>query len=139
MKRNLPLIVVGATVLAVAAWTVLGGPKAKGPRSSPPAPADHGAPWAGYVAHVDPSTGRILSEAQESAAAEIDPTLMNHFSTSPEGLVEVPSPVPGGGVMIDLQGRFQNAFAAAVDDSGLVRVFCTSDPGENGDGGGGVR
>jgi hypothetical protein len=47
------------------------------------------------------------------------------LSTSTEGLEAVPSPVPGGGMMIDLQGRFQNAATATVDDSGQATVDCT--------------
>ncbi len=42
------------------------------------------------------------------------------LSTSFEGLVEEKSPVAGGGVMVNLQGRFQNALTIEQDADGNV-------------------
>jgi hypothetical protein len=50
--------------------------------------------------------------------------LESALNASSEGLVEVPSPVAGGGVMVDLKGRFQNTFVATVDGAGQVDATC---------------
>ena len=42
------------------------------------------------------------------------------LSTSSEGLVEEKSPVPGGGTMVNLQGRFQNAMTIEQGAKGNV-------------------
>jgi hypothetical protein len=48
---------------------------------------------------------------------------------SAEGLTETPA--PGGGFLLDLQGRYQSAMVATVDDDGGTRVDCVSHaPGE---------
>lgn len=49
------------------------------------------------------------------------------FNMSTEGLVVEPSPTPGGGMMMDLQGRFQNAATATVADSDSIVVECLPD------------
>lgn len=49
------------------------------------------------------------------------------FNTSTEGLVVEPSPTPGQGQMMDLQGRFQHAATATVADSDSVVVECLPD------------
>ena len=49
---------------------------------------------------------------------EITPEMQNATSTSSEGLVEEISPVPGGGVMIDLKGRFQSPLIITQDPAG---------------------
>lgn len=53
-------------------------------------------------------------------------------STSGEGLVSEPSPVPGGGVMMDLQGRFRSTATAALADSDSVVVECLPDTAAGG-------
>ena len=73
------------------------------------------APAAGMRAYADPRTGALLPgpppgrTVQPSAA----------FSRSSAGLVETRS--PGGGVMVDLQGRFQSPLVATVGADGQVR------------------
>ena len=44
------------------------------------------------------------------------------FSTSHQGLVE--KPAPGGGMMIDLQGRFRSAATATAGADGTPVVDC---------------
>ncbi|MFO7610572.1 MAG: hypothetical protein R6X35_15525, partial [Candidatus Krumholzibacteriia bacterium] len=53
-------------------------------------------------------------------------------ATSGEGLVSEPSPVPGGGVMMDLQGRFRSTATAALADSDSVVVECLPDTAQGG-------
>lgn len=75
---------------------------------------------AGQRIHVDPVTGRIVAPPPSAARAAIaaDPA----FSTSHDGLVV--EQAPGGGVMVDLQGRFQSAVGAQVKPDGKVVVDC---------------
>ena len=72
-------------------------------------------------AFVDPQTGALTREpAPGTAPLELSPAEKNAFSTSHEGLVEVPSTVPGGGFKLDLQGRFQSPLTATVGPDGKV-------------------
>lgn len=91
------------------------GPSASAPARTSPSSA------AGLEAHIDPTTRELTAGPAEVAGmAEQDPWLRNALSTSSDGLVEEPS--PGGGWMIDLQGRFQSVVFATVDASGNVAV-----------------
>jgi hypothetical protein len=73
------------------------------PQSSPSVPGT-----AGLVICKDPRTGEILPPPP-SVFETIRGSLGDALSTSAEGLVKVASPVPNGGTMVDLKGRFQNA------------------------------
>ena len=73
----------------------------------------------GFRAYVDPETGELI-EPPDDAPVEEPPAAA--FSTSHEGLVETPSPVPGGGVMVDLKGRFRSPLTATVGADGKVRM-----------------
>ena len=44
------------------------------------------------------------------------------FSRTPYWLVETPSSVAGGGVRLDLQGRFQNPLIVTIDAGGKVKM-----------------
>jgi hypothetical protein len=85
------------------------------------APAAGAAP--GMMIHVDPQTGAIVKEpAPGTVPLPLTPQLRNALSTSHQGLVEEVSPVPGGGIKIDLQGRFQSTLMATIDGDGKVRM-----------------
>ena len=77
---------------------------------------------AGMIATIDPETGETVVSAGSGDA----------FNTSDEGLVEVPSTAPGGGMMVDLQGRFQNTAVATVCDSDSVHIRCVPDSCKHG-------
>lgn len=63
----------------------------------------------GMTVHIDPVTGKFLSEpTPDSEPLVITPEIENAMSTSSEGLVEQVNPVKGGGVIMDLRGRFQS-------------------------------
>jgi hypothetical protein len=47
--------------------------------------------------------------------------------------VEVPNPVPGGGVKLDLQGRFQSPLIGTIDANGKVKMHHRGEPPEPGD------
>ena len=91
-----------------------------GARASATAPAG-----LGMVAHLDPATG---------LPAEPTPQDMRELKAGPpinessEGLVETASPVAGGGVMVDLQGRFQNSMTVTIDPAQGTRTMCLSVP-----------
>lgn len=127
MRIAKPLIAAGAAVISAAAWLALagiggeGGETAKAPTTDAPVRAA-----AGYVVHIDPETGEFVAPTQNTVSVELDEWMRNALSTSSEGLKVVPSPVPGGGMMVDLQGRFQNTFVAVVDESDHVAATCNS-------------
>jgi hypothetical protein len=87
------------------------------------APAGAGGQWV----HVDPATGARTARPQPgaAAAAATNPAL----STSAQGLVE--EPAPGGGVMVDLKGRFRSAAEATAGADGTTTVKCHA-PGVHG-------
>lgn len=73
--------------------------------------------------YVDPNTGEILQPPAGAPANEtIESQEEEAFSTSSEGLVETPSPVPGGGVILDLQGRFQSPLVATQRPDGQISI-----------------
>jgi len=106
------LVVLGS--VAVVAPPVFAG-------DSPPAVTAEGAP--GMVIYVDPQTGAILkAPAPGTVPLQLSPQLTNSLSTSHQGLVETPSSVAGGGVKLDLQGRFQNPLIVTIDAGGKVKM-----------------
>ena len=94
-----------------------------GPTKLATAPVRAPIPAAQYsVVYVDPVSGQFgepppafLSEILSSESA---------FTSSGEGLVVTLSPVPGGGKMIDLQGRFQNAMTAVAVPGAAPSTAC---------------
>jgi hypothetical protein len=75
---------------------------------------------AGQILNLDPS-GKF-SSAQH--ASDVQLILGDAVSTSSEGLVQEKSRVAGGGIMVNLQGRFQNAMTMNVDAKGTVSAPC---------------
>ena len=86
--------------------------------SGPQAPANPPAVPAASAAQkatIDPDSGELISGP--AAPDDSGPQTLRQ-TTAPaatEDLNEEPSPVPGGGMMIDLQGRFQSPVSATVD------------------------
>lgn len=77
----------------------------------------------GFRAYIDPNTGQLTSPTPEQAREAfppLSPELQNAISTSHEGLKQ--QEIPGKGVMVDLQGRFQKSAIATVNDSGEVSI-----------------
>jgi hypothetical protein len=98
------------------------------------APSTRGA--AGMKVYIDPVTGKIGPPPAEMAPQEIPdeiPVEMeNALNTSSDGLEVVEVDQPGGGIMIDLQGRFQHFQKATLDTNGKVSINCVSDETETG-------
>jgi len=84
--------------------------------AAPPAGA------AGMTVYKDPITGRLLPIPPGELQDLLTDEMKSAVSMSQEGLAETAA--PGGGVMIDLQGRFQSAMQAAVDADGKVTGHC---------------
>lgn len=85
-----------------------------------PSPGNH---VAASIVHIDPQIGRPTPPPPNvrdeiNAALAFDPG----FSTSSEGLRAVPSQVEGGGIMIDLQGRFLSSATATMDPNEQIAV-----------------
>ena len=119
MRTFLIVLLVAVGGFAVTAPPVLCG-------EPQPAAVPAGAP--GMVIHVDPQTGAILKEpAPGTVPLQLSPQLTNSLSTSHQGLVETPSAVAGGGVKVDLQGRFQNPLIVTIDADGKVNLGETPD------------
>jgi hypothetical protein len=88
----------------------------------------------GMRAFVDPQTGELVREpAPGTAPLQPSPAERDAFSTSHQGLVEAPSPVPGGGFTLDLQGRFQSPLTATVGPDGTVTIQHQHADGPSGD------
>ncbi len=76
----------------------------------------------GFMAFIDPETGQLTSPT-EGQARELMPLSydeQNAMSTSHSGLYM--EEIPGEGMKVDLQGRFQSSVFATVDDSGEVSI-----------------
>jgi hypothetical protein len=106
--------------------------------ASTPRPAESPSPsaspaQAGYRVYIDPSTGSITSQPTQWGPVVVDPAMKNALDTSSDGLREEQSPVPGGGVMVHLDGRFQNVEMGAVGPDGKLVTECVSGLPENGD------
>lgn len=109
-------------MLAQPTFAADGASPEPGPPAAPAANAAQSspAPEAGMKIYVDPRTGAILSEpAPGTAPLELSPAERNAFSTSSEGLVQVPNLVPGGGIKLDLQGRFQSPIVGTAGSGGI--------------------
>jgi len=79
---------------------------------------------AGYKVYKDPVTGKFGVPPPDAKPLQLSKELQQALSTSSEGLVQIQSPVPGGGIVVRLNGRFQSAMVAAADAEGNVSVPC---------------
>lgn len=81
---------------------------------------------AGMVLHIDPETGEITAPFPSAAPLALPDTasepLAEAFSTSAKGLSQILSATPGGGVMIDLQGRFLSPLEVRLEADGRLTV-----------------
>jgi hypothetical protein len=87
----------------------------------------------GMMIYIDPKTGALLKEpAPGTVPLQLSPQLQNALSTSHQGLVETPSSMPGGGVKVDLQGRFQSPLFVTIDAKGKVKMQHLDEAPESG-------
>jgi hypothetical protein len=90
-------------------------------RTSNPAQSDTAATAgaSGFVVHIDPTTGEFLPEPPPDG---ITPLGAEAAKAPAPQFRAVPSPVLGGGVMVDLQGQFQTPLVATIDADGKLTV-----------------
>jgi hypothetical protein len=100
------------------------------PPAEKPAAVPQGA--SGMMVYIDPQTGAFLKEpAPGTVPLQLTQQLQNAFSTSHQGLVEVP--VPGGGFKVHLQGRFQSPLVVTIDANGKVKMQHLDETSVSGD------
>jgi len=82
---------------------------------------------------IDPETGDFIDPpaAEQPARGQAAP-IASALSSYHGDLVAVPSSVPGGGMMVDLRGRFQQVMKATIGPDGTPAVYC--EPATNGPG-----
>ena len=120
MKRKATWIMACCAALLAVAFVFLGNAPTSSETTADPVAV--GSNQAGLRVHIDPDTKEIIRTAPVLPENIVkDPT--GPFSTSHEGLYEQAAPV-GGGQMVDLQGRFQQGYTAAVDANGEVTAGC---------------
>jgi hypothetical protein len=77
----------------------------------------------GMMVYIDPRTGALLpGPTSDTIPLQLPPEMQNALSTSDQGLVEVQSSEPGGGVKVYLHGRFQSPLFAITDANGKVKM-----------------
>ena len=107
---------------------LLAADTSESPASPPKKSASAPPHQAGVRVYVDPQTGRRTSQPtpdQRRNAAAID-AMNPAFNRSSEGLVE--RPLPGGGYIVDLEGRFQSAVGVRIGKDGKREFYC-DEPG----------
>jgi len=73
-------------------------------------------------ATIDPETGEFVSPPEHETPAASESIQPFAFSIHAETMQEESSPVPGGGVMIDLKGRFKSPVRATIEASGKTTI-----------------
>jgi len=66
---------------------------------------------------IDPATGKLMQGPTGMTASQ-RANARAAFDTSDEGLEEVVSPIRGGGVTVDLEGRFRSPLTATAGEDG---------------------
>jgi hypothetical protein len=138
--REVARRVLAVFVTVAAGWLLVARPAVSGEGQPPPGlgqstsgvaasqqPAEKAAEVpagaSGMTIYIDPQTGAILKKpAPGTVPLQLTPELQNALSTSHDGLVEVPSSVPGGGVKVDLRGRFQSPLLGTIDAHGKTKI-----------------
>ncbi len=114
MRRWLSLVLVGVVVVAAAMGPV---------HSDNEAPVDDNA---GLVIHIDPVSGKPVAPTEGAVPVLLDAKMRAALNSSWDGLKQVPSPVPGGGVIVHLEERFQHGYVAVTDGQNGLKVRCIS-------------
>lgn len=73
-------------------------------------------------AYVDADSGDLIPHPKNGASAENSALQPHTLGAATETMEEQPSPVPGGGVMIELKGRFQSPVRATVETNGKTII-----------------
>jgi hypothetical protein len=89
-------------------------------------PASAAPAAAGMVISIDPETGALVAPTAEQML-RLTPAERTGLMRTAEGLTQVR--LPGGGVMVDLQGRFLEFSVVQLDLEGRPRLHCVDDAG----------
>ena len=76
----------------------------------------------GVIVHIDPKTGEIITPSTGALPGEVPQAPVDTTKKPPAELREVPSPVPGGGVVIHLDERFDTPLTATIDADGNIKL-----------------
>ena len=85
---------------------------------------------------IDPDTGDFIDPQAAEQPARGQSTggnsapVASALSSYHGDLVALPSPTPGGGMMVDLRGRFQQVMKATIGPDGTPAVHCEPATGE---------
>lgn len=71
--------------------------------------------------YINPKTGKIEPPPSDMTLPALSRAERNAMSTSHDGLEEEPSSVPGGGVRLDLKGRFRSPLIATQNGTGKLQ------------------
>lgn len=87
------------------------------------------APAAAVASRVyrDPATGEFTTPANEVKTLSAPVSIREATSTAPTSTMRETA-VEGGGVKLDLQGRFRNFASATKDFEGKISVHCNEKP-----------
>lgn len=110
----------GALLLA---WRVTERPTASRTANTDAGKQLH-APADGYAVHRDPKTGALREPTTAELAAAQNAHAAQATSSSAEGLQAMQSPVPGGGMVMRLDGRFHSTMVATRHDDATPTVEC---------------
>ncbi len=91
-------------------------------KATPSPAANAQSPNAGMRAYIDPDTGELLEQPPKGVEPLVTPS-----AVLPEP-VQMEVPGPAGGVMVDVQGRFQTPLEATIGPDGKPVV---RHPGES--------
>lgn len=83
-----------------------------GDKATPSPAANTPSAGAGMKVYIDPETGEFLEQPPKGAEPMVTPSVA---LPEPE---EVASPVPGGGTMVDVRGRFQTPLQVHMGSDG---------------------
>ena len=75
------------------------------------------------MVYKDPTTGKIGVPPAVMLAPQLPPTMEYAVSRSSKGLMEVQD--TGGGIMVDLQGRFRSFVTATKGANGKILISCS--------------
>jgi hypothetical protein len=76
----------------------------------------------GMKIYIDPKTGNFSDPSSQQLPTEAQKSLDASRESSPPELRQAPSPRPGGGVMIDLRGRFHSPLTATRKPDGKLSI-----------------
>lgn len=112
MKQSVKTSALVAVLSTVCIGAQAGG---TGDRATPSPAANAPSAGAGMKVYVDPKTGEFLEQPPKGAEPAEPMVTPNVALPEPE---EVESPVPGGGTMVDVRGRFQTPLQVHMGSGG---------------------